>query len=53
LVNVSRESVILGRKVLEHGEHELIEAVERGAIAVSIDGSKAHATRAGGATRSG
>jgi N6-adenosine-specific RNA methylase IME4/ParB-like chromosome segregation protein Spo0J len=35
LVNVSRASVILGRKVLEHGEGELIEAVERGAIAVS------------------
>ena len=35
LVNVSRESVILGRKVLEHGGLELIEAVERGAIAVS------------------
>ncbi len=35
LVNVSRESVILGRRVLEHGESALIEAVERGAIAVS------------------
>jgi N6-adenosine-specific RNA methylase IME4 len=35
LVNVSRESLIFGRKVLEHGESELIEAVERGAIAIS------------------